>query len=214
VSALGTISLGWHVWPKIPIESQSPGQFSIPLSSPTTADVSRTASPAPTQTQGTSRTEVSSPTPNQTQAPLPTQVARQSKAQEAERGLKESEEGRQLAAQLVSDVERLADEGRAIDLTDYQQAVKTYNKWADKCAATLERIDGQMRRFGRNTHHEFDWDNNDSVWRRLMTEQKDSDRGLIRSALSSTTAILEAISGKIKLDTMPDPTLLRVPSNP
>jgi len=119
-----------------------------------------------------------------------------------------------VAAQLVSDVEKLADEGRAIDLTDYKQAVKTYNRWADKCAATLERIDGQMRRFGRNTHHRFDWDNNDSVWRKLLTDQKESDRGLLRSALRSAVAILDAIGSQIKLDTMPDPALLRVPNNP
>jgi hypothetical protein len=44
---------------------------------------------------------------------------------------KKSEEAKQLAAQLIKEVEKLMDEGRVMDLTNFDQAIKVYNDWIE-----------------------------------------------------------------------------------
>ncbi len=70
----------------------------------------------------------------------------------------ESDEGQQLATQIVNDVEKLADEARLMDATDYEAAIKTFKAWVEKVSVAMGSVDIEMRRFNRRTDFKFQWD--------------------------------------------------------
>jgi hypothetical protein len=116
---------------------------------------------------------------------------------------KASDEAKQLSAQMIGDVQKLADEGRVIDLTDYNQAIKTYNDWVEKCSVAIGRIDSQMRRFGRNTNYKYDWDKGNRVWHKHLRDEED-DKHMFRLELSGAIAGLNLLASTIKVNTLPD----------
>ena len=134
-----------------------------------------------------------SPSPSPSPSPTPTPKP----------DWKRSDEAKQLVAEMVSDVQKLADEGRVIDLTDFQGAVKTYNNLVEKVSVTLGRIDIQMRRFGKDTDYQGDWNRYDKTFTTGLLDPP-RDKELFRNKVMIVIYRLDAIASSIKIDTAPD----------
>jgi hypothetical protein len=109
-----------------------------------------------------------------------------------------SDEAKQLASQMASDVQKLEDEGRLIDLTDYQRATKVYVAWVEKCSVTLGRIDNQMRKFRLETTYRYYFEKNERDMRGLL-----SDENLSR-VIQVAVLSLQAVEKALAFDTSPD----------
>ncbi len=116
---------------------------------------------------------------------------------------RETDEAKQLASQMVTDVEKLIDEGRLIDLTDYKQSIKVYNDWVERCSVTLGRIDNHMRRFDRNTSYRSKWDSDNHNWKGLVSDEI-QDKQLFKSHINVAIAMLNYTSSQIAGDTKAD----------
>lgn len=91
---------------------------------------------------------------------------------------RDSDEAKELAAHMIRDVQNLIDEGRLIDLTDYQQAVKAYVAWSEKCSVTLGRIDNQMRKFNRETSYREGFVSSLAGGHRIRSDEAEGRRDL------------------------------------
>lgn len=112
---------------------------------------------------------------------------------------RKSDAAKQLAAQMISDVQQLIDEGRLIDLTNYQEAVKAYVKWTEKCSVTLGRIDNQMRKFDKETTYRSDFEGSLIGGHRISTND-DEGRSRLRSDMSFPLLRLKTTEKLIPLD--------------
>ena len=121
-----------------------------------------------------------------------------------------SDEAKQLVTQMTGDVEKMADEGRVMDLTDYDNALKTFRAWIDKCSVALGRIDIQMRRFNRRTDYKFKWDSHDRQIIEIF-ETRDRKKEILRLELNGAIAELDLVKANIKTETLPDIDSFRRP---
>jgi hypothetical protein len=113
-----------------------------------------------------------------------------------------SDEAKQLASQMASDVQRLEDEARVIDLSDYQRAMKAYSDWVEKCSVTLGRIDNQMRKFSRETTYRYYFERNVSDMRKLLDENE--KRPILGDVIHVDVLALQAVENTLAGDTSPD----------
>lgn len=128
-----------------------------------------------------------SPSPPSTPTPTPTPVP-----------WARSDEAKKLAQEMINEVEALADEGRVMDLSDHDRAVKSFAAWVDKCSVVLGRIDIKMRKFNRTTYYKFDWDMYDrSV---LKLSDKDAQKRMFRNEVNRAILELDTVKAKINTD--------------
>jgi len=124
---------------------------------------------------------------------------------------KESVEARKLASQLLDEVQGLIDEGRVIDVTDYEAAATSYAKWAEKCSVVLGKVDNRMRQFGVDTEYKSRLDRSTRSRRILPLQGTDFDRSVLKSDISQGLNELDRIKKTIEIDTRPDRDLIRSP---
>lgn len=114
-----------------------------------------------------------------------------------------SDEAKQLITRMTDDVEKLADEGRVMDLSDYDNALKSFYAWIDKCSIGLGRLDIQMRRFNRSTNYKFKWDSNSRQVIEIFGD-KDRKKEMLRLKLNSAIAELDLVKANIRTETLPE----------
>ncbi len=115
-----------------------------------------------------------------------------------------SDEAKQLASQMTSDVQKLEDEGRLIDLTDYHRAIKVYADWVEKCSVTLGRIDNQMRRFSRETTYRYYFEKSGSETRKLLSDKLfNENRTILGGVIQADVLALQAVEKALVVDTSP-----------
>jgi hypothetical protein len=123
---------------------------------------------------------------------------------------KASDEAKRLSSQILDDIQGLIDEGRVIDVGDYQRGAKAYSVWAEKCSVTLGRIDNQMERFGLNTDYKTSFDKSSNT-RRIASDHEDFDRTMLKSDIRISLIELDRIKKNVEIDTRPDADLIRTP---
>ena len=123
---------------------------------------------------------------------------------------KESEEAKQLSTQILNDIQAMVDEGRVIDVGDYQRGAKAYSVWVEKCSLTLGRIDNQLERFGLDTEYKTSFDKSSNT-RRLASDHEDFDRTMLKSDIRISLIELDRIKKTVEIDTRPDADLIRMP---
>ena len=99
----------------------------------------------------------------------------------------------------------LIDEGRVIDLTDYQRALKVYSDWVEKCAVRMGRVDNQMRRFGLETtyRHDFEESTSNKPGPSLGKKHERFEREILRSEISLALNALARTKALVRIDTRP-----------
>ncbi len=130
-----------------------------------------------------------SPTPAPTPTPTP--------------DWRDTNEAKELVAALRSEIEKLIDEGRVIDLTNFDRGIKTYNDWIEKCSVALGRIDIQMRKFGQNTPYKFEWDKYDRTSRKSKYTDEADQRRMLKLELADSILTLEVITHEINIAGLP-----------
>jgi hypothetical protein len=126
---------------------------------------------------------------------------------------KESDEAKQLASQILNNIQALIDEGRVMDLTDYQHAVKVYGDWIEKCAMKTGEIDNQMRRFVQETTFRDEFEKATSNKPRPSSGKDNEvyEREFLRSAIKIALSQLDLVKKLVQIDTMPDRERIRMP---
>ena len=130
-----------------------------------------------------------SPSPSSTATPTPTPIP-----------WTRSDEAKKLAQEIMNEVEALADEGRIMDLSDHDSAVKSFATWVDKCSVVLGRIDIKMRKFNRTTYYKLDWDTNDRTV--LKLSDKAAQKRLFRNEVNIAILDLERVLANIRVETV------------
>ena len=125
---------------------------------------------------------------------------------------KTSEEAKQLSSQILNDIQGMIDEGRVIDVSDYQRGAKAYAAWAEKCSVILGRVDNRMRRFGQDTDYKTRFDKASNTRRTISPgKAEEFDRDILKSDIRLSLIELDTIKKNVVIGTKPDSELLRMP---
>ncbi|MDX6614836.1 MAG: hypothetical protein QOD75_4022 [Blastocatellia bacterium] len=112
----------------------------------------------------------------------------------------ETDEGKRFVSQMLTDIDKLVDEARAIDLRDYKAAIRTYNEWVDKVSLGLGQVDLRMRRLDKRTSYKLDWDTGNHSFVETFSDEQRSKQGL-RLDINSAILGLELARSQVKVDT-------------
>lgn len=117
---------------------------------------------------------------------------------------KASDESKRISSEMQDSVQKLIEEGKAIDVTDVERATKAYADWADRCSATMGKIDIQMKQvYGRETNFKTQCPNTQGV--------SEESKKLLKVRIEIAVNHLTVIQISMPFYTLPDASVIRLP---